>query len=544
MVQLLKNAVIHTMDDLLPVADAAVVEENRFAFVGTQRAARIWLQAHKKQAEEIDCGGKLMLPGLNDSHMHFIHFAKSMRSVDLSGTHSIAEIQQRMAARLAARDPKDPTWLEGEGWNQDYFDGERRFPTCADLDAVSPDAPMMIMRACFHIGVLNSAAMKQIKLNRETAPSYGDLVETLPDGTPNGIIKESLLDDTKAVISSLDLETMKTIILAAQEKAFEQGLTSVQSDDVGYTPNADYHILFEAFAQLEAEGKLHLRLAEQCLLQKPELIKEFFAQGYDHRYGTEFFRPSCIKLLADGSLGARTAAMRAPYADDPSTKGLEMFTQDQLNALVLTAHRHGMPAIIHAIGDRAIEMALDAIENARLLCPGQHPRHGIVHCQITDHALLERFRELEVLAFIQPIFIDYDMNICADRVGEATTATSYAWNTMAQLGIHASLGTDCPVEAFSTMPNLYCAVTRKNSGGGDRTFLPYEAMPLETALKAYTLEGAYASGEENLKGSISAGKLADFILMDRDIFQLPESEILNARVMQTWVDGQLVWERA
>ena len=190
MLLFIRNANIHTMDDHRPLASAALVEDGRFVFVGSERGAQVELARRGPADETVDMEGRLVLPGFNDSHMHFIHFAKSLRSVSLTGVCSIQEIQQRMAQAVAARDPQDPTWLEGEGWNQDYFtEGEKRFPTRADLDAVSPDVPMMIMRACFHIGVLNSAALRAIGLNRETAPQYGDLVGVDANGEPDGIIK-------------------------------------------------------------------------------------------------------------------------------------------------------------------------------------------------------------------------------------------------------------------------------------------------------------------------------------------------------------------
>lgn len=274
---LIYNGDIRTMDRRQPRAQAALIENGRFAFVGSLRAARAELTRRGESAREIDLEGRLTLPGFNDSHMHFLHFAKGLMSVDLSGTQSIAEIQERMKAGLEQGLAPEGTWLEGEGWNQDYFtQGEKRFPNRADLDAVCPDKPMMIMRACFHIGALNSAALQALHITRETVADYGGLAGVGPDGEPDGIIKESLLDDTKAQISSLNLETMKRLILAAQQKALAQGITSIQSDDVGYTPQADYNLLFEAFAQLEAEGKLCIRLSEQCLLQKPELIEEFW----------------------------------------------------------------------------------------------------------------------------------------------------------------------------------------------------------------------------------------------------------------------------
>lgn len=537
---LYKNGNVHTMDEAAPKAEAFVVDGERFIYVGTETGAREYLN-QDNHYDEVDLEGRLVLPGFNDSHMHFIHFAKSIRSVNLTGTKSIREIRERMEQGIKSRNSDGSRWLEGEGWNHDYMD-EKRFPDKFDLDDITGEVPTLIMRACFHIGVLNSAGMKAIGLNRDTAPKYGNLVELLPDGEPNGVIKENLLEHVKAEISTLDLQILKNIITEAQYKAFSQGLTSVQSDDIGYMPNSDYDLLFGAFKELDEAGILHIRIGEQSLLKdKPTM--ERFLEKYTYGFGNDKYRVSCTKILSDGSLGARTAALRNPYNDDPKTSGLELFTQDELNELVLCSHRHGCPAAIHAIGDKAIEMSLDAIEYAQKSDPGHSPRHGIVHCQITDEALLDRISRLNVLTLVQPIFTDYDMNIVADRVGNRMAETSYAWKTMIDKGIHVSFGTDCPVELFNTMPNIYSAVTRRNITGNERkVYLPEERLSMHEAIKAYTAEGAYASGEEGVKGTISKGKLADFILLDRDLFNLSnDEEILNTNVVETYVGGKKVY---
>lgn len=539
---LFKNGNIVTMEDTLQGAEAMIVEGKRFQYVGTLEGALKVLK--DEEYKEVDLGGKLVIPGFNDSHMHFLHYAKGLRSVNLVGTKSIDEIKERMAERISHREPGDLSWIEGEGWNHDYFEGEKRFPNKFDLDEISKVVPMLVMRACFHIGALNSVGLKFMGINKETAPQFGDLVEVLPNGEPNGVIKERLLDDVKAKISTLNPEIIKEIIITAQEKAWEQGITSVQSDDVGYTPNYDYDLLFKCLRELEEDGKLKIRISEQCLLTDKTIVEKFFEKGYHYGWGTDKARVSCVKILSDGSLGARTAALRSPYKDDSSTKGIEMFTQDSLNELVLTSHKNNCPVAIHAIGDRAVEMSLDAIENGQRVYPRKNLRDGIVHCQITDEGLLNRIRDLKVLTLVQPIFIDYDMNIVESRVGAEITETSYAWKTMIDKEIHTSFGTDCPVESFNTMQNLYTAVTRKNLTGKEKKiFLPKEKMSMEEALKAYTIEGAYASGEEQIKGSITAGKLADFIVLDKDLFNLNnEEEILETKVIATYFEGELVYK--
>lgn len=543
MITLYKNGNIHTMDALCPTAEAAIVDGNKFVFVGSLADARKYMQDNSLSCEERDLGGRLIIPGFNDSHLHLLHFGRSLRSIQLAGAESIGEIRQRISDYVKNRRASDASWILGEGWNHDYFKDEKRFLNKFDLDDITGTIPALIMRTCYHVGVLNTAAMDIIGLNRETAPMYGDLAGLMPDGEPDGVIKESMLSDIKSKISVITLEDIKEMILEVQDIALSQGLTSLQSDDIGYTSDNNYELLFEAFKQLEDSGELKIRVGEQSLLRQKPLIEEFFKKGYNYSYGTDKFRVSCIKILTDGSLGARTAAMRKPYADDGSTSGIALYSQEELDEIAELCHRNGCPMAIHAIGDRAMEMSLNAIEKAKKSHPELNPRHSIVHCQITDRELLERFKALDVLAMVQPIFIDYDMNIVYDRVGEALANTSYAWKTMIDMGVHISFGTDCPVEPLNTMPNIYTAVTRQNIKAEEkRTYLPNERLSMQEAIYAYTAGGAYATGEENIKGTISPGKLADFIVLDRDLFSLNNNEeILNTKVVETYMDGQLVY---
>lgn len=541
MITLFKNGNIHTMDEV-STADAFVVKDNKFAYVGTESGAKNFLK--NQNFIEVDLKGHFVMPGFNDSHMHFLYFAKSLKNINLTGVRSIEEIKGRIKENLERREPCDDSWIEGEGWNQDFFIEEKRFPNKFDLDSVTGDIPAVIMRTCFHIGVLNSAALKRVGLNKETAKEYGDLVETLSDGEPNGVIKEGLLSIVKRHIPTIKLETLKNLMDEAQHYALAQGITSMQTDDIGYTIG-NYELLFQAFKELDEEGKLNIRLGEQCLITEIDKLKTFFKKGFNRGYGNNKYRVSCIKLLCDGSLGARTAALRNPYNDAPSTKGIETFTQDELNQLVLLSHKNNCPVAIHGIGDRAIEMALDAIEYAQKNDPAHYPRHGIVHCQVTDEGILRRIQKLNVLTYVQPIFVDFDMYIVYDRVGKELAETSYAWKSMIDKGIHTSLGTDCPVERFDTMPNIYLAVERKNTIREDKkVYLPNEKLTIDEALKAYTIEGAYASGEEHIKGSITKGKLADFILLNKDLYNLTDNEeILNTKVLETYVDGELVYRK-
>lgn len=539
----IRNAAIATMDRENPAAEAAVVVGDFFAYVGSDRGAEAYLKEHpQKDLEVLDCRGAFLMPGFNDSHMHFLHYAKSkLGSVDLRGTKSVGEIAARMKKGLEKYDPASGLWLLGEGWNHDYFTDEKRYPTAADLDAVTADYPLLVMRACFHIGVLNSKAMELVGLDKAAAEKMGDFAGKNPDGTPNGVVKEHVVDNIKANLPAPDLKTLLDMVLACQKDLFARGITSIQSDDFKYTPDGCAYEMMRLLRDASEDGRLKVRWGEQALLPTKAELDEFFdRKGCDDSYGNRSFKISTVKLLTDGSLGARTAYMRRPYADDPSTRGLPTYTQEELDALVLKAHENNMPVAMHAIGDGAMEMALGAIERARKAMPYVHPRHGVVHCQITDRRQVERFRELDVIAFIQPIFIDYDMHIVFDRVGKELGSTSYAWKDYIESGVHAPFGTDAPVEDFNPMRGLYCAVTSRDLNG-EGPFLPRQILSREQALYGYTAAGAWATRDENVKGKIKPGMYADFITVDRDLLKCPERDILAARVTATYIGGEKVF---
>ncbi|RKJ76455.1 MULTISPECIES: amidohydrolase [unclassified Pyramidobacter] len=539
----IRNAAIATMDRENPAADSAVVVGDFFAYVGSDRGAEAYLQEHpQKDLEVLDCGGAFLMPGFNDSHMHFLHYAKSkLGAVDLCGTKSVGEVVERMKKGLEKYDPASGLWLLGEGWNHDYFADEKRYPAAADLDAVTAEYPLLVMRTCFHVGVLNSKAMELIGLDKAAAEKMGDFAGKNPDGTPDGVVKEHVVDNIKANLPAPDLKTLLDMVLACQKDLFARGITSIQSDDFKYTPDGCAYEMMRLLRDASEDGRLKVRWGEQALLPTKAEIDEFFdRKGCDDSYGNRSFKISTVKLLTDGSLGARTAYMRQPYADDPSTRGLPTYTQEELDALVLKAHENNMPVAMHAIGDGAMEMALNSIERARKAMPYVHPRHGVVHCQITDRRQVERFRELDAIAFIQPIFIDYDMHIVFDRVGKELGSTSYAWKDYIESGVHAPFGTDAPVEDFNPMRGLYCAVTSRDLNG-EGPFLPRQILSREQALYGYTAAGAWATRDEDVKGKIKPGMYADFITVDRDLLKCPERDILAATVTATYIGGEKVF---
>lgn len=538
----IKNAKIATMDKSLPRASAAVVIGEHFAYVGDEEGAITFVSSHPEEKfETVDCKGRLVTPGLNDSHMHYLHYIRKTRlGVDLFDADSLAEVLRRLEKAFEQYDKSSGLWLVGEGWNQDYFTDEKRFPTSSDLDQVTSEYPIIVMRACFHIGVLNSKAMELIGLDAAKAKELGDMAETYSDGSPNGVIKEAFFDKIKSIVPTPDVEELVEMMIDGQKECFSKGLTSVQSDDLLYAPEGKAFEMMRMLRDAAQDRKLKLRIGEQAVVANMGELKQMLENGFDSSFGNKTFNISCIKILSDGSLGARSAYMRAPYHDAPDTKGIPIFSQQQLDDLVMYCQRRNMPVAIHAIGDAAIDECLNSIEKAQTAYPYFKPRHGIVHCQITDSAMPVRFAELNVCALVQPIFISYDMGIVYDRLGKELAETSYVWKTFKDLGVHMSFGSDCPVEEFDTMPNIYAAVTRRNLKG-DKIYLENQAMSVEDSIYAYTAEGAYCSGEDDIKGIIKPGMLADFIILDRDLYTIDPMEIKDVKVLSTYVGGENVY---
>ncbi|MCR4805109.1 MAG: amidohydrolase [Clostridia bacterium] len=540
---LIRNAKIATMDNEKPRAAAAVVTGKYFAFVGSEEEAAAYAKAHNDGCvEELDCGGQLLLPGFNDSHMHFLHYVKTRIHVDLVGCTSLKEVVDRMKKAWETFDTKDGLWFVGEGWNQDYFTDEKRFLNKDDLDAITPDWPIMIQRTCGHVGVLNSKGIEMFDMSSGEGLKYKEYAEVGPDGKLNGVIKENLFDYMKTTLPAPSLEKLMDLMEEHQYDCFEKGVTSVQSDEGNYCPGGHYYELQQLMRQRAEQGSFKLRLASQMLYFNAENLKKAFAEGYDTSFGNDHVKISCTKLLSDGSLGARTALMRKPYYDDPSTKGLGLWTQEGLNEMVEISQRQNVPVAVHAIGDGAIEMVINAVEAAQKKYPHLHPRHTVVHSQVTDRAMLERMKALGISVMVQPIFIDYDMHVIYDRVGKELAESSYVWKWYKDMGIHMSFGTDCPVESFEPVQGIYCAVTRLDKKG-EGPYLPEQALSVEDAIYAYTAESAWNSMDEDKKGKIKAGMLADFITMDRDLYEIDPKDIINAKVTRTYIDGEKVYER-
>ncbi|NLY72217.1 MAG: amidohydrolase [Tissierellia bacterium] len=539
--KLIINADIHTMNPDVPHANAAVIIGRYFAYVGDEEGARLFVGSRDLLVDEIDINGYSLLPGFNDSHLHFLHYVKTKKTVNLFGVSSLDGILNTLESALESKREDTDIWLVGEGWNQDYFTDDKRFPTAKDLDKISRDVPIIIMRACFHIGVLNSKAMELMGINIEFAKKHRQYVDVDNEGKPNGIVKEYIFDDIKSKLPAPAVEDLVAMLLDSQIDLYEQGITSIQSDDVKYLPRGSYPEFCRLMRAAGEDGRLKLRYSLQLLVDNYEDVEKVLDLGFNRFYGNDIFKISCIKILADGSLGAKTAYLRENYLGDTG-RGIAIYSDDQLKSIVAKCHENNFPVAIHAIGDGAIEQSLKAIEYAQNRFPHIKLRHGIVHAQITDKEIIRRFKSLEVGVFAQPIFINYDMHIVYDRVAKSLAETSYAWKSFINAGVVCAYGSDAPVESFNTMPNIFSAVTRK-SLSGEGPFLSNEKVSLEESIEAYTVNGAIMSYEEDIKGRIKEGYLADFIILDGLLSNICEEALRNIKVKKTFFGGELVYER-
>ncbi len=491
-------------------------------------------------AEVLDLGGRTAVPGFIDSHLHMFNTGRSLRSVKLHGVDSIAECIARGRRFIEEQQPAPGEVIVGRGWNDDYFLDEHRMLDRRDLDKVSTEHPVVYTRACGHALACNTKALELAGVTENTPQVEGGRFELGEDGKPNGVFKEHAQGLIRRLISDPDLAESKAILLAAMAHASENGITGVQTNDLDETR---WELLWQAYEELKNEGKATVRAYQQCLFSTTEGYEAFLRRGFRTGFGDDMNRIGPLKLLIDGSLGARTSLMRQPFRDMPETKGIQCVPDELLDRFMAISAQHDMQVAVHAIGDRGIELVLDAFRKA--LPAGQNPlRWGIVHCQITDRALVERFAEQDIVAMVQPIFLHYDLHITADRVGDELASTSYAFGTMDELHIHNCYGTDSPVEDLNTMNNIYCAVTRQDlTGFPAGGWYPQERVSVMKAVDHYTADGAWNSFEENKKGKLLPGYLADLAVLDTDIFTCAPERIKDARVELTMLGGKVVYRR-
>ena len=525
---ILYNGVIKTMVDHQTVS-ALAIENGLIVQVGNDEEI---LQLKKNGTQVIDLQGKPALPGFNDAHIHLLGYGVNKRRLNLAGSRSIAELVQRGKDYLA----KYPTTevLIGRGWNQDVFTA-RKSPTRADLDQISTELPIVFIRVCGHNLVINSRALQFYDIDEKTTAPPGGSIDF-----EAGTFYENAMD--LIALPQPKGKEIKEILLEVMEDLAEKGITSVHSDDFGI---GDYQQVISAYQELAAQGKMKVRVYQQCLFSDIDEVSGFLRTTGDWNSDSAYYRLGPIKLLADGSLGARTAYMSRPYHDDSATRGIACYTAEELEAIVLLCHQQRRAVAVHCIGDGMLQRLLDSVDNAQRCYPQiTDVRHGVVHCQISTPAQLKKIAKLGMVAYVQPIFLDYDLHIVKDRVGESLANSSYAFKSLIDYGVVSALSTDCPVEPFDPFNNLYCAVSRKDLNGYPPDgFNPAQALSIHQAVKGYTVNGGYCSYEEQVKGRLLPGYYGDIVVLNRDIYRCEPKEVKNATVEMTIVGGKISYFR-
>ena len=523
-------------------AQALMVENDLIRMVGTNDE----ILGCSGLNERIDCKGRTVIPGINDSHMHLLMVGVSLSQVQINSCSSIEQIIETCRTFVANNPETMENGLLGMGWNQDFFtSGEIRMPNRHDLDQISVEFPILLYRVCGHIAVANTIAIQRLGLTGKSPQFESGFFEIGEDGYPSGIFAENACDHIRSVFPTPSAEAFKQMLAKAMRYAVSRGVTSVQSNDAGgmYVETREG---LDIFRQLYDEGDGILRYHHQISYKNADEFGKFLESG-DYRNGryekSGWLTLGPLKLFKDGSLGARTAMIRKGYQDDPGNYGVETNSSEVMSRYCKMAADAGIPVATHAIGDKAIEQTLDVYE--KVLVDGKNPlRHSIVHCQITDRAMLERIARMGILVQYQPVFLDYDMAMAESRVGSELASTSYAHRTLAELGGSISYGTDSPVEDCNPFECIFSAVTRRDRAGKyPNAFFPQECVDVETAVDAYTTGSAYCQGMENVKGRIREGYYADLVILDRDIFTVRPDEIKDILPVASIIGGKIIFQK-
>jgi hypothetical protein len=512
--------------------EAVAAFHGRILYVGDRDVAR---NVFPKgiEPEVIDLGGKAAIPGFTDSHLHLMSLGLGFRHIRLDDVTSIAELKARVKARAGTAGPGE--WVLGRGWDQDYF-RERRYPTRKDLDEAAGDRPVYLTRGCGHLAVLSSKALEVAGITRDTPDPPGGVIDRDMYGEPTGVLRESAQGLARDKVPQPSREALEDSTKEAMKHLLSKGITTIHPND----GHAGFQGTMEVYRNAHADG-IPLRVYWDMPFDfLPELADTPLRTGD----GDDYLRIGAVKIFADGSLGGRTAALEEPYSDDPRNSGILVIPEETLKEHVYAAHVLGMQVAVHAIGDKATRLSIEAIAEAQSRLPRKPLRHRLVHVQILSAFLITEMRRVGVVADVQPKFLTTDMRWAQDRVGTQRMRSSYSWHTMLKAGIPLAGGSDCPVEPADPLFGIYAAVTRKDMDGNPKgAFYPNERVTLEEAVRMFTLGGSYAAFQEDQKGTLEPGKLADFVVLSEDLFRVAPDDIKDLEVLMTVVGGEVAYKK-
>lgn len=547
------NGNVITADQEFRTAEAFLMEEERFLSVGTNEEVMEAAGVKQRQGGPgngardgltvVDLKGRTVLPGFNDSHLHLLNYAYGLSKFDCGQASSIGEMIEMCREYIRKKQIPEGSWVSGRGWNQ-VFLKENRLPRREELDQISTAHPIVFTRVCEHMVAVNSKALKLAGITEQTENPEGGEIERDGDGRLTGMLKETARYLIYRIIPPKTVEEIKDMLEEAIRTASAFGVTSAQTDDFETFSDKDWRKVIRAYRELIQEGRMNIRVYEQCLLPQIDRLKEFLDEGNVTGKGDEYFKIGPLKLLTDGSLGGRTAYLSRPYHDAPDRRGIPVFTREELDELIVTAHTRGMQLVCHGIGDAAMNRILDSFEKAQEALPKEDARAGIIHVQITDLPLIRRFKEQKVLAYLEPVCLNSDLHIVEERVGKELSKTSYNYRTFCDMGIRTPMSSDCPVDSLNPFDSMYVGVNRVDySGFPEGGFMPEQKLTVEQMIKGFTIDGAYASFEEREKGSIEPGKYADFIIVSGDPLKTPPLKLREIKVEETYLAGRRIFKR-
>jgi len=490
------------------------------------------------QTQVIDLGGHFVMPGFNDAHLHLADGGLNKLRVDLTGVKSLDELRTRVQKKV--EESKAGEWILGGGWDETLWP-VKATPTRWDLDEVSDGHPVFLVRIDGHIAVANTRALQLASITLASRDPQGGHIDRNEAGEPTGILRETAQGAVENVIPAPTHEQRRQGIELALADLAVHGVTSAQD----YSPPWEN---FQIYEELEKEGKLTARISEWLPFDEP--VQELNRERDSHPQSDLQLRTGMLKGFMDGSLGSHTAALLESYSDDPKNSGLPRYEPDKLNEMTKERVLAGFQIGFHAIGDKGVQMALDAFSQAEKAAKEAHvkaPNGGedfrlrVEHAQVTTPLQFAQFKQLKVIASMQPSHVLTDMRWAQDRLGPKRAATSYAWLAFLNKGVVLAFGTDYPVEPVSPFRGLYAAVTRK-SEDGKQEYFPAQRLTMDQAIAAYTTGSAYAEFEEKEKGKLIPGMLADFVVLDRDVTSAAAEKIVGTKVLRTVLAGKTVYE--
>ncbi|HEY0429066.1 MAG TPA: amidohydrolase [Pyrinomonadaceae bacterium] len=545
---LLVNGKIFISDENYSMAEAVAVNGEKIVAVGTTAE----LKAKYRAAREIDLQGRLVTPGFNDAHVHFLRGSLALLTVNLLDTKSLAEAKTRVAAK--AKEVKPGGWIIGRGWDHTIW--KQNFPSKKDLDELTPNNPVFLVRVDGHVAWINSAALKLAKIDRNTKNPEGGEIEKDSSGEPTGILKETAQSLVANLIPQPTAEQQTKGLELALDMARRYGITSVQ-DNSGYQTTK----LYREFLK---QDKLTVRVAEwQDFEDSIDEVKRQRAEFDSFKDDKNRLKLTALKGYVDGTLGSRTASMLLPYTDDDKNVGIMRHPPEELTRMIVERDAAGFQIALHSIGDRANRMALDGFqeamkqaekklsENAAVLVEGDPKtfiafmkRHRIEHAQVVNPSDFKRFAELGIIASMQPSHAISDKRWAEARLGEYRVLGAYAWHLMQSYGVHVPFGTDFPVETLNPYNTLYAAVSRQDTDGAPLGgWQPQEKLPMADAIRCHTFESAYAEFAEKEKGEIKTGMYADLIVHSKDLLTIEPKEILTTEPIFTIFNGKVIYEK-